>query len=155
MKAKADRLRDEFGLRLIARAGASDLVVDLVVDLAAESAAGGAAGGPASAGAAQPASPQPALPIAAAGAASAPSVAGVVVRPGVRAAVQARPPGWQRLIGRTDPPTCIQVIIERNNSRVEVRWPLQDAKGCEGWLRELLREAGSTPEAAEASAAHR
>lgn len=155
MKTKADRLWDEFGLHLIARATAGDAVVDAVADGLADGVADAVAGGPAVAGPAQPTLPQPALAPTAAAAALAPSGNGSVVRPGVPALVQARPGWWQRLTGRADPQTCIQVIVERNNSRVEVRWPLQDAKGCEGWLRELLREGGSAPQAADASAAQR
>lgn len=125
MKTKADRLWDEFGLNLIARAQAGERPAESVAEAADPAALEAAAQAPAQAGPAL-ASPLP-VPV--------PLPKPV---PWQAEGPTPRRSWWQRLSGRADPQDFIQVIVDRNNTRVEVRWPLHGAQACQSWLRELL-----------------
>ena len=121
MKTKADRMWDEFGVNLSKR---------LAPELEAA---------PVALAAASPASAPIPSPVAE------PAVAGfpagvTALRLPAQAGVS-RPAWWQRLFSPAPVSNDIHVTVQRDNLRIEVRWPVQGAEACSAWLRELSSAA--------------
>jgi len=111
MKTKADRMWDDFGVKLVARLTAPQEAALATL--------------PASEAAAAP----PAI-----SASAAPPAPAVVWPQHQRTTAGGGLAWWRRLFA---PREVIQVVVLRGDTRIEVRWPLRGAQDCTAWLKEL------------------
>lgn len=120
MKTKADRLWDEFGVNAAARLGGDGAPAPVVPTVTATVAAP----------AATPAAPAASAPVAAA-----PSVAAAAAPSALPAGATPAPGFWARLFGASGD---IRVEVQRGDTRIAVRWPVQAAPECAAWLKTLV-----------------
>jgi carbon monoxide dehydrogenase subunit G len=117
MKTKADRMWDEFAVKLAARIDAPGAPAEAAAPSPGKAPAPGAA---------------PAL-------APIPSLPAATQARTVASAPAASASWWSRLTRRRPADAVIRIDVCRGEQTVRVEWPLEGARECQDWLRELMR----------------